>query len=575
MSLTIAQKVEQWLAGNYDQATKDAITLMQSQSRDELADSFYRNLEFGTGGLRGIMGVGTNRINKYTIGMATQGFANYLNKTYPNDKISVVVGHDSRNNARFFAETTAEVFAANGIKVYLFEALRPTPELSFAIRSLGAKAGVVCTASHNPKEYNGYKAYWNDGGQLVPPHDKNIITEVEAIESIDDVKWEGGAANIELIGTSMDDAYTKMLQTLSVYPEVIAKQHDLKIVYTPIHGTGITLVPKVLAAYGFTNVHVVEEQSIPDGNFPTVHYPNPEETETMSIGLQKAKALDADIILGTDPDADRVGVGVKNHKGDWVLMNGNQTAVLAFAYMMEARKAKGIAKPNDMVITTIVTTAMINEVAKQNKVNCYNVLTGFKWVAELVKEKEGKENYIIGGEESFGLMIGDQIRDKDAVSAVAILCEMAAYEKAKGSNLFNKLIELYIQYGFYYENLISITKKGMNGQAEIAKMMEDYRQSPPTMIDGEAVATLLDYELQVGKNLATGETWKINLPKSNVLQFITANGSKISARPSGTEPKIKFYFSVNTKLKDKASFDTTYQMLQDKIKAIISSMQLN
>jgi phosphoglucomutase len=389
------------------------------------------------------------------------------------------------------------------------------------------------------------------------------------------VNWEGGAAHLELRGTPLEEANTKLLQAVRVYPEVIAKQHDLKIVYTPIHGTGITLVPKVLAAYGFTNVHIVEEQSIPDGNFPTVHYPNPEETETMSIGLQKAKALDADIILGTDPDADRVGVGVKNHKGDWVLMNGNQTAVLAFAYMMEARKAKGIAKSNDMVITTIVTTAMINEVAKQNKVNCYNVLTGFKWVAELVKEKEGKENYIIGGEESFGLMIGDQIRDKDAVSAVAILCEMAAYEKAKGSNLFNKLIELYIQYGFYYENLISITKKGMNGQAEIAKMMEDYRQSPPTMIDGEAVTTLLDYELQVGKNLETGETWKIQLPKSNVLQFITANGTKISARPSGTEPKIKFYFSVNTKLKDKASFDTTYQMLKDKIKAIISSMQLN
>ena len=575
MSLTIAQKVEQWLAGNYDQATKDAITAMQSKPGDELADSFYRNLEFGTGGLRGIMGVGTNRINKYTIGMATQGFANYLNKTYPTEKISVVIGHDSRNNARFFAETTAQVFAANGIKVYLFEALRPTPELSFAIRSLGAKAGVVCTASHNPKEYNGYKAYWNDGGQLVPPHDKNVITEVEAIQSIDDVKWEGGAANIELIGTSMDEAYTKMLQTLSVYPEVIAQQHDLKIVYTPIHGTGITLVPKVLAAYGFTNVHVVEEQSIPDGNFPTVSYPNPEESETMSIGLAKAKAMDADIVLGTDPDADRVGVGVKNHKGDWVLMNGNQTAVLAFAYMMEARKAKGIAKQNDMVITTIVTTAMINEVAKQNSVSCYNVLTGFKWVAELVKEKEGKENYIIGGEESFGLMIGDQIRDKDAVSAVAILCEMAAYEKAKGRTLFDKLIELYVQYGFYYENLISITKKGMNGQAEIAKMMEDYRQAPPTIIDGEAVTTLLDYELQIGKNLETGETWKIQLPKSNVLQFVTANGTKISARPSGTEPKIKFYFSVNTKLKDKASFDTTYQMLQDKIKAIISSMQLN
>jgi phosphoglucomutase len=575
MSQSIEQKVEQWLTGTYDQATKDAIIELQSKNKEELADSFYRNLEFGTGGLRGIMGVGTNRINKYTIGMATQGFANYLNKAYPNEKISVAIGHDCRNNARFFAETTAQVFAANGIKVYLFEALRPTPELSFAIRNLHCKAGVVCTASHNPKEYNGYKAYWNDGGQLVPPHDKNVITEVEAIQSIDDVKWEGGEANIQLIGKEMDDAYLMMLQSLSVYPEVIQSQKDLKIVYTPIHGSGITLVPKALAAFGFTNVHIVEEQSLPDGNFPTVIYPNPEETETMSIGLNKAKALDADIILGTDPDADRVGVGVKNHKGEWVLMNGNQTAVLAFAYMMEARKAKGIAKPNDMVITTIVTTAMINEVAKQNKVNCYNVLTGFKWVAELVKEKEGKENYIIGGEESFGLMIGDQIRDKDAVSAVAILCEMAAYEKSKGRTLFDKLIELYVQYGFYYENLISITKKGMNGQAEIAKMMEDYRQSPPTIIDGETVTTLLDYELQIGKNLATGETWKINLPKSNVLQFITAKGTKISARPSGTEPKIKFYFSVNTRLKDKAGFDTTYQMLQDKIKAIISSMQLN
>ena len=575
MSLTIAQKVEQWLAGNYDQATKDAITLMQSQSRDELADSFYRNLEFGTGGLRGIMGVGTNRINKYTIGMATQGFANYLNKTYPNQKISVVVGHDSRNNARFFAETTAQVFAANGIKVFLFEALRPTPELSFAIRKLGAKAGVVCTASHNPKEYNGYKAYWNDGGQLVPPHDKNVITEVEAIQSIDDVKWEGDATNIELIGNSMDDDYTKMLQTLSVYPEVIAQQHDLKIVYTPIHGTGITLVPKVLAAYGFTNVHVVEEQSIPDGNFPTVHYPNPEETETMSMGLHKAKALDADIILGTDPDADRVGVGVKNHKGEWVLMNGNQTAVLAFAYMMEARKAKGIAKQNDMVITTIVTTAMINEVAKQNKVNCYNVLTGFKWVAELVKEKEGKENYIIGGEESFGLMIGDQIRDKDAVSAVALLCEMAAYEKSKGRTLFDKMIELYVQYGFYYETLISITKKGMNGQQEIANMMEGYRQAPPATINASKVVTLLDYELQKGTNLLTGETWKINLPKSNVLQFITEDGSKISARPSGTEPKIKFYFSVNTTLNNASEFDDKYVLLQNKINGIIGDMKLN
>ena len=575
MSQSIEQKVEQWLTGTYDQATKEAILDLQSKNKEELADSFYKNLEFGTGGLRGIMGVGTNRINKYTIGMATQGFANYLNKVYPKEKISVAIGHDSRNNARFFAETTAQVFAANGIKVYLFEALRPTPELSFAIRNLQCKAGVVCTASHNPKEYNGYKAYWNDGGQLVPPHDKNVITEVECIQSIDDVKWEGGADNIELIGKSMDDAYIQMLQSLSVYPEIIANQHDLKIVYTPIHGTGITLVPKALAAFGFTNVQVVEAQSIPDGNFPTVHYPNPEESETMSIGLSKAKELDADILLGTDPDADRVGIGVKNHKGEWVLMNGNQTAVLAFAYMMEARRAKGIAKSNDMVVTTIVTTEMINQVAKENKVNCYNVLTGFKWIAELIKEKEGKENYVIGGEESFGLMIGDQIRDKDAVSAVALLCEMAAYEKSKGKSLFDKMIELYIQYGFYYESLISITKKGMNGQQEIADMMQGYRQNPPSSINQSAVVTLLDYELQVGKNLQTGDTWKINLPKSNVLQFITADGSKISARPSGTEPKIKFYFSVNTNLKDKSAFDSTYQILQDKINGIIQSMQLN
>ena len=575
MSEMIELNVQRWLSGNYDANTKQVILDLQANNKEELQDSFYRNLEFGTGGLRGIMGVGTNRINKYTIGMATQGFSNYLLKTYPNESIAVAIGHDSRNNSRFFAETTAQVFAANGIKVFLFEALRPTPELSFAIRQLKCKAGVVCTASHNPKEYNGYKAYWDDGGQLVPPHDKNVISEVEAIQSVDEVKWSGGEHNIQLMGEAMDQDYIKMLKSLSVYPEIITQQQDLKIVYTPIHGTGITLVPKVLASFGFTNVTIVDEQATPDGNFPTVKYPNPEESETMSIGLTKAKAMDADILLGTDPDADRVGVGVKNHKGEWVLMNGNQTAVLAFAYMMEARRAKGIAAPNDMVVTTIVTTEMINQVAKINEVNCYNVLTGFKWIAELVKEKEGKETYIIGGEESFGLMIGDQIRDKDAVSAVALLCEMAAYEKSKGKTLFDKMIELYIQYGFYYENLISITKKGMNGQQEIKDMMEGYRQSPPVTIDGEAVVTLLDYELQLGKNLQTGATWKLNLPKSNVLQFITAKGSKISARPSGTEPKIKFYFSVNTELKNRESFDSKYQMLQEKINGIIKDMQLN
>ncbi|HCL04927.1 MAG TPA: phosphoglucomutase [Chitinophagaceae bacterium] len=574
MDAAILEKVNSWLNGNYDTATKDAIRNMQATQPDELADAFYRNLEFGTGGLRGIMGIGTNRVNKYTIGMATQGFANYLKKTYADKEIKVAIGHDSRNNSRFLAETTANVFAANGIKVFLFEALRPTPELSYAIRHLGCEGGVVCTASHNPKEYNGYKAYWNDGGQLVPPHDKNVIKEVEAITSVDEVKWEGGEANITLLGAEMDEAYINMVKELSVYPDVIAQQHDLKIVYTPIHGTGITMVPQVLKTFGFTNVTVVEEQSIPDGNFPTVVYPNPEESETMSIGLRKAKELDADILLGTDPDADRVGIGVKNHKGEWVLMNGNQTAVLAFAYMIEARKAKGIAAPNDMVISTIVTTQMINQVAKQNNVACYNVLTGFKWIAELIKEKEGKENYIIGGEESFGLMIGDRIRDKDAVSAVALMCEMAAYEKAKGRTLFDKMIELYMQYGFYYENLISITKKGMNGQKEIAAMMETYRQQPPATIDGSKVVELLDYELQTGKNLVTGESWKIELPKSNVLQFITEDGSKISARPSGTEPKIKFYFSVNTTLKDKAAFDEQYAALQEKVKRIIADMKL-
>lgn len=574
MDAAIQERVNVWVNGNYDQTTKDSISQLQANNTDELADSFYRNLEFGTGGLRGIMGVGTNRINKYTIGMATQGFANYLKKTYGTAEIKVAIAHDSRNNSRFFAETTANVFAANGIKVFLFEALRPTPELSFAIRHLGCNGGVVCTASHNPKEYNGYKAYWNDGGQLVPPHDKNVITEVEAVSGIDEVKWNGGEANITLLGKEMDADYIKMVKGLSVYPDMIARQHDLKIVYTPIHGTGITLVPEVLKSFGFTNITIVEEQATPDGNFPTVAYPNPEEAATMGIGLKLAKQLDADILLGTDPDADRVAIGVKNHHGEWVLMNGNQTAVLACNYMMEARKAKGIAQPNDMVITTIVTTQMINDLAAGYGVACYNVLTGFKWIAELIKAKAGKENYVIGGEESFGLMIGDQVRDKDAISAVALMCEMAAYAKDQGLTLFDKMIELYQQYGFYYENLISITKKGMNGQKEIADMMDGYRKNPPLSIDGSRVLQLLDYELSKGTNPSTGETWPINLPKSNVLQFITEDGSKISARPSGTEPKIKFYFSVKTELASKAAFDETYAVLENKIKRIIADMHL-
>ena len=574
MDTSIQNKIDTWLNGGYSEQTKAEIRKLQKEHPEELSDAFYRNLEFGTGGLRGIMGVGTNRMNKYTVGMATQGFANYLKKTYGDAEIKVAIAHDSRNNSRFFAETTANVFAANGIKVYLFESLRPTPELSFAIRYLKCNGGVVCTASHNPKEYNGYKAYWNDGGQLVPPHDKNVIKEVDAIKSIADVKWSGGEKNITIIGKGIDAEYIKMVKSLSVHPDVIAKQHDLKIVYTPIHGTGIMLVPEVLKTFGFTNVHIVEEQSKPDGNFPTVVYPNPEESEAMSIGLKKANEIDADILAGTDPDADRVGIGIKNHKGEFVLMNGNQTAVLAFSYLMEARKAKGIAQPNDMVVKTIVTTDMIHNVAKANNVKCYDVLTGFKWIAELIKEKEGKENFVIGGEESYGMMIGDKVRDKDAVSAVAFLCEMVAYEKNKGRSLFDKLIDLYVQYGFYLENLISLTRKGMRGQEEIAEMMQEYRNNPPTIINGSEVVQLLDYETQVGKNLQTNETWKLTLPKSNVLQFILEDGTKISARPSGTEPKIKFYFSVNTKLNSKEEYDATREILEKRIKGVIEDMKL-
>lgn len=574
MEAVIQERSTNWLKGNFDTETKEAIKRMQAENPKELAESFYRNLEFGTGGLRGIMGVGTNRMNKYTVGMATQGFANYLNQTYPGGPVRVAIAHDCRNNSRFFAETTANVFAANGIKVFLFEALRPTPELSFAIRHLGCQGGVVCTASHNPKEYNGYKAYWNDGGQLVPPHDKNVIKEVEKIASVDEVKWSGGEANITIIGKEMDEKYIEMVKSLSVYPEVIEKQHDLKIVYTPIHGTGITMVPQVLKRFGFTNVHIVEEQSNISGDFPTVVYPNPEESEAMSIGMKKAKELDADILLGTDPDSDRVGIGVKDHNGNWVLVNGNQTAVLAFNYMIEARKAKGLAKPNDMVVKTIVTTELIDEIARGNNITCYNVLTGFKWIAELIREKEGKENYVVGGEESYGLMIGDKVRDKDAISAVALLCEMAAYEKNKGRSLYDKLIDLYVQYSFYKEHLISITRKGMDGQQQIADMMASFRNNPPKTLAGFDVVQLLDYDLRKGTNLKTGEQWQIKLPKSNVLQFVLADGSKISARPSGTEPKIKFYFSIKTKLKNATDFDKTSAALDEKIKAIISDMKL-
>jgi phosphoglucomutase len=573
MDNIIESKVSQWLDGQFDADTVAAVKKLQQENPDELADAFYRNLEFGTGGLRGIMGVGTNRMNKYTVGMATQGFANYLKQTFTGE-IKFAIAHDSRNNSRYFAEVAANVLAANGIKVFLFESLRPTPELSFAIRHLAANGGIVLTASHNPKEYNGYKAYWNDGAQLVPPHDKNVIREVEKIASVDEVKWSGGEANITLIGKEVDEAYLQMLKGLSIQPDVIKEQHDLKIVYTPIHGTGITLAPEILKRYGFTNVHVVEEQSTPDGNFPTVVYPNPEESEAMSIGLKKAKELDAAILLGTDPDSDRVGIAVKDLKGEWVLLNGNQTAVLLFNYIIEGRRQKGLAGSTDYVCKTVVTSDLIDVFAAQNNVKCYNVLTGFKWIADLIREKEGKEKFICGGEESYGYMIGDNVRDKDAIASVALICEMAAYAASQGRSLYEQLIDIYVKYGYYKENLISITKKGMKGAEEIADMMRGYRENPPTTINGSKVVTLYDYELQQVKSLANGEVKPINLPKSNVLQFVLEDGSKISARPSGTEPKIKFYFSVNQALENAAGFDAATKALDQKVENIIKDMKL-
>jgi len=573
MDINIQNKVAQWLNGNYDAETVATLKKMQEGNPDDLNDAFYRNLEFGTGGLRGIMGVGTNRMNKYTLGMATQGFANYLKKTFTGE-IKVAIAHDSRNNARFFAETVANVFAANDIKVFLFESLRPTPELSFTIRHLRCQGGVVLTASHNPKEYNGYKAYWNDGAQLVPPHDNNVIREVENIASPDEVKWTCGEANITLIGQEIDEAYRKELLSLSINPDINKQQHDLKIVYTPIHGTGITQVPQLLEQYGFTNVTIVQEQATPDGNFPTVVYPNPEESEAMSLGLKKAKELDADILLGTDPDADRVGIAVKDLKGEWILLNGNQTGVLLFNYIVESRKSKGLAKANDYIAKTVVTSDLIDVFAAKNNITCYNVLTGFKWIADLIRRKEPEENFICGGEESYGYMIGQNVRDKDAIASVAMICEMAAYARSQGKSLFEQLIDIYVRYGYYMESLISITKKGMRGAEEIAEMMRGYRENPPVTINGSPVATLYDYQLQQIRDIKTGDTKALDLPKSNVLQFVLEDGSKISARPSGTEPKIKFYFSVNAPLASAGDYDKVTAELNQKINGIIQDLKL-
>ncbi len=568
-------KIERWQSSAFDTETRDSIAAMLVEGKeDELIDSFYKDLEFGTGGLRGIMGVGTNRINKYTIGMATQGLSNYLKASFPNEKLKVAIAHDSRNNSDYFAKITAEVFSANGIEVYFFKALRPTPELSFAIRHFGCHSGVVITASHNPKEYNGYKAYWNDGAQMVAPHDKNVIAEVQKISSVSEVKFDRNDSLITIIGEEVDAAYLEQIVALSISKEAIARQHDLKIVFTPIHGTGITVVPQVLQKMGFTNVVVVDEQATPNGNFPTVVYPNPEEADALSMAVAKAKALDADIVMATDPDADRVGIAVKNHHNEWQLLNGNQTGVLLLNYMIEAWKAAGKLDGKQYVVKTIVTSYLIDKIAEANGVKCYNTLTGFKYIAAKIKALEGIEKFIAGGEESYGYLVGDAVRDKDAVAACAFIAELAAYTKDKGETIFDMLREIYLKYGFYKEKLISLTKKGKTGAEEIQLLMKNLRTNPPATLAGSRILKMMDYDNHQEKNLIDGTVSTIDLPKENVLQFVTEDGTLISARPSGTEPKIKFYISVNTSLSSVAAFDETELLLDAKIAQIVKDLNV-
>jgi phosphoglucomutase len=567
--------IKEWLNGNYDKNTKEEIqTLLDKEALTELTDSFYRSLEFGTGGLRGIMGPGSNRINKYTIGTATQGLSNYLNNKYPGEKIKVAIAHDSRNNSDYFAKITADVFSANGIHVYFFSALRPTPELSFAIRHLGCKSGVMLTASHNPKEYNGYKAYGADGGQFTSPDDSMVMDEVAKINSIDAVKFDRIDSNIELIGEEIDQLYLDKITALSVSPEAISRQKDLKIVYSPIHGTGITLVPKALEQFGFTNLTVVEEQSKPDGNFPTVVYPNPEEKDALNLSLKKAQEIDADLVLATDPDADRVGIAVKNNDGEFVLLNGNQTGSLLINYLLTAWQEKGKLTGNEYIVKTIVTSNLIEAIAEAKNVTYYNTLTGFKWIGQVMTQLEGKKTFIGGGEESYGYLIGDLVRDKDAVISCAFIAEMTAFYKDKGSSLYNALLDMYVEYGLYKEELVSITKKGKTGAEDIKAMMEKFRNNPPATLGGSKIKTLKDYELGVQTDIISGVKTELELPKSDVLQFITEDGSIVSARPSGTEPKIKFYCSVNAPLKDKAGFKETDAKLGEKIKAVMNDLEV-
>lgn len=574
----VRSRAQVWLDGNYDQATKDQVkAMMDNSDSTDLIESFYKDLEFGTGGLRGIMGVGTNRMNIYTVGAATQGLANYLIKEFGKEaSISVVVGHDCRNNSRLFAETTANIFSANGIKVYLFEDLRPTPEISFAIRHLGCQSGVVVTASHNPKEYNGYKAYWADGAQVIPPHDTNIIAEVNKIKNVSDIKFTGNPALIQTIGADVDKVYLEKIKALSLSPDAISRNKDLKIVYTPIHGTGMTLIPSILKMYGFENVIDVPEQNVKSGDFPTVVSPNPEEPAALKLAVEKAKEVDADIVMASDPDADRMGIAVKNDKGEWILVNGNQTAQMFVYYLVRRYKELGRLKGKEYLVKTIVTTEQIAEMAKAFKVPYFDCYTGFKWIAAIIRENEGKMQYIGGGEESYGFLVQDFVRDKDAVSACAIMAEIAAWAKDNGKTVYELIQDIYLEFGFSKEKGISVVKKGKSGAEEIKKMMAQFRACPPKEIAGSAVVTIKDYLSLSMIDLLSGTRTEMEMPETaDVLQYFTADGTKISVRPSGTEPKIKFYVEVKLPLKSRAEYDAVNAAADEKVNAVKKSLGLD
>lgn len=575
MEENIKKSIDTWLNSNIDEADKTALKeLVASGNETELVDSFYKDLEFGTGGLRGIMGLGSNRMNKYTVGSATQGLANYINLQFPNEEASVAIAHDSRNNSDFFAQIVADILSANGIKVYLFDELRPTPELSFAIRELGCKSGIVVTASHNPKEYNGYKVYWEDGAQIIAPHDTKIIEEVRKITSFDQIKFDANTDLIQSIGKDIDDRYLAEMSKLSLSPDAIKNQSDLSIVFSPIHGTGITLVPSALEQFGFTNVTIIEEQATPDGNFPTVVYPNPEEKEALTLALEKAKQISAELVLATDPDADRVGIAIRTETGDFELLNGNQTGALLIYYLCLKWKENGKLDGNQYVVKTVVTTELIKDIATHFGIECFDTLTGFKHIAGLIKELEGKKTFIGGGEESYGYLIGDFVRDKDAIASCAMIAEMDAWAKDNGKSLGDLLEEVYSQFGMYQEDLVSLTKKGKSGAEEIERMMHQFRNNTPTSLAGSEIEWLIDYQNSTAKNLLTGQVDSINFPSSNVLQFITQDGSKISMRPSGTEPKIKFYMSVRSDSDSDQSFEDEKRGLQDKISKIKAELDL-